>query len=148
MHGSRHARLLLSQGGEFAFVVFALAQTHGILPPPTVKLLLTVVVLTMFLTPMLNDAGASVVRSVERQRGGLMMPTAKEDEEADYVLVCGFGRVGESVCQMLTEKLVRYKAFDMDPYRVAEARSKNLPVFYGDARRPELLSIFMSKAST
>ena len=57
----------------------------------------------------------------------------------DYVLVCGFGRVGQAVCELLTSKLVRYKAFDLDPYRVAEARALGLPVFYGDARRPDVL---------
>mmetsp|Transcript_2670 Transcript_2670/g.8619 ORF Transcript_2670/g.8619 Transcript_2670/m.8619 type:complete len:454 (+) Transcript_2670:975-2336(+) len=49
--------LLLSQGGEFAFVIFGLAQTHGILPVGQVKLMLTVVVLSMFLTPFLNELG-------------------------------------------------------------------------------------------
>ena len=56
-------------------------------------------------------------------RGGLLLPaTIDESEQGDYVLVCGYGRVGQAVCELLTKKLVRYKAFDMDPYRVAEAR--------------------------
>ena len=42
---------------------------------------------------------------------------------------------------------VRYKAFDMDPYRVAEARELGLPVFYGDATRPEVLQVFMREAN-
>lgn len=62
-----------------------------------------------------------------------------EGEEGNFVLVCGFGRVGQAVCELLTARLVRYKAFDMDPYRVAEARGRGLPVFYGDARRPDVL---------
>jgi hypothetical protein len=41
---------------------------------------------------------------------------------------------------------VRYKAFDMDPYRVAEARELGLPVFFGDATRPEVLQVFMKEA--
>ena len=45
----------------------------------------------------------------------------------------------QAVCELLTSKLVRYKAFDLDPYRVAEARALGLPVFYGDARRPDVL---------
>jgi len=59
--------------------------------------------------------------------------------------VAGFGRVGEIVCSLLTSKLIRYKAFDMDPYRVAEAREKGLPVFSGDAKRPDILKALMKE---
>jgi len=137
--------LLLSQGGEFAFVIFGLAQTHGILPVGQVKLMLTVVVLSMFLTPFLNDLGASLSTRLEKARGGLVLQPDSEDiDKGEYVLVCGFGRVGQAVCELLTARLVRYKAFDMDPYRVAEARELGLPVFYGDACRPDVLRSFMS----
>ena len=57
----------------------------------------------------------------------------------------GFGRVGQAVCDLLTAKLVRYKAFDMDPYRVAEARKSGLPVFYGDARRLDVIQAFIKE---
>lgn len=138
--------LILSQGGEFAFVLFALAQNHLILPPNQVKLLLTVVVLTMFLTPFINELGAMFASRIEKAKGGLMLPPTDEHDQGDYVLVCGFGRVGQAVCELLTTRLVRYKAFDMDPYRVAEARDRGLPVFYGDARRPDVLQAFMNEA--
>ncbi|EOD09331.1 hypothetical protein EMIHUDRAFT_452909 [Emiliania huxleyi CCMP1516] len=139
------SRLLLSQGGEFAFVIFGLAQTHGILPVGQVKLMLTVVVLSMFLTPFLNELGASLSTRLEKARGGLVLQPDSEDiDKGEYVLVCGFGRVGQAVCELLTARLVRYKAFDMDPYRVAEARELGLPVFYGDACRPDVLRSFMS----
>ena len=133
--------LLLSQGGEFAFVIFALAQQHGLLAPRQVKLLLTTVVLTMFLTPFLNEIGAKISSSMERRSGKILLPSSEEAESSNYILVCGFGRVGQAVCELLTGKLVRYKAFDMDPYRVAEARELGLPVFFGDATRPEVLQV-------
>lgn len=136
--------LLLSQGGEFAFVIFALAQTHGILPAAQVKLLYTVVVATMFLTPFLNELGASAAQMLESARGQMALDSRDETGDGgSFVLVCGFGRVGQAICELLTHRLVRYKAFDMDPYRVAEARGKGLPVFYGDARRPDVLQAFM-----
>jgi CPA2 family monovalent cation:H+ antiporter-2 len=138
--------LLLSQGGEFAFVIFALAEQHGLLLPPQVKLLLTTVVLTMFLTPFLNDLGARIAASFERRTGKILLPSPDEAEAADYILICGFGRVGQAVAELLTTKLVRYKAFDMDPYRVAEARELGLPVFFGDATRPEVLTVFLREA--
>jgi len=138
--------LLLSQGGEFAFVIFALAQQHGLLLPKQVKLLLTTVVVTMFLTPFLNELGAKISTTVERSSGKLLLPSPGEAEKSNYVLLCGFGRVGQAVAGMLTAKLVRYKAFDMDPFRVAEARELGLPVYFGDATRPEVLQTFMKES--
>ena len=75
-------------------------------------------------------------------QGGIMLPSDSEKDDGDYILVCGFGRVGQAVCDLLTTKLVRYKAFDMDPYRVAEARELGLPVFYADARRRDLTTTY------
>jgi voltage-gated potassium channel Kch len=43
------------------------------------------------------------------------LPSSADAEKSDYVLVCGFGRVGQAVCELLTSKLVRYKAFDIEP---------------------------------
>jgi len=74
-----------------------------------------------------------------------MMPPAGENDTGDYVLVCGFGRVGQAICELMTSRLVRYKAFDLDPYRVAKARDLGLPVFYGDARRPDVLQAFINE---
>ena len=107
------------------------------------KLLLTVTVLSMFATPFLNELGAKVASRLEKAKGGLMLDTKGDSADGDFVLVCGFGRVGQAVCELLTARLVRYKAFDMDPYRVAEARDRGLPVYYGDARRPDVLDVFM-----
>ena len=70
-------------------------------------------------------AGASLSTRLEKARGGLVLQPDSEDiDKGEYVLVCGFGRVGQAVCELLTARLVRYKAFDMDPYRVAEARGE------------------------
>jgi len=130
-----------------SFVIFALAQQHALLGPRVVKLLLTTVVVTMFLTPFLNEIGAKTSSSIERRSGKILLPSPDEAESSDYILICGFGRAGQAVAELLTAKLVRYKAFDMDPYRVAEARELGLPVFYGDATRPEVLQVFMREAN-
>jgi Kef-type K+ transport system membrane component KefB len=52
--------LILSQGGEFAFVAFRLARSHGIFDAETTKLLLTCVSLTMGVTPLLEDLGSKL----------------------------------------------------------------------------------------
>jgi voltage-gated potassium channel Kch len=49
----------------------------------------------------------------------------------DFVIVCGYGRVGKMVCDMLDRKMIRYIVLDSSPQKAIEARSKGLPVFYG-----------------
>ena len=58
---SQRVGLVLSQGGEFAFVAFKTAKSYGIFDADLTKLMLTVVSLTMALTPMLEDYGASLM---------------------------------------------------------------------------------------
>lgn len=133
--------LLLSQGGEFAFVIFGLACQVGVLPTQLSQLLLLVVALSMALTPTLAGLGSKIASRMERQRGliGVRKEDADTADAKDFVMVAGFGRVGQSVCEMLDSKLVRYMAFDQSPSRVIEARGRGLPVFFGDATRPEVL---------
>lgn len=133
--------LLLSQGGEFAFVIFGLAQGVGVLPVDLSQLLLLVVAISMALTPALADIGQRIAANLESKRGliGMRMEDADAADARDFVMVAGWGRVGQSVCEMLDAKLVRYVAFDMSPTRVIDARNKGLPVYFGDACRPEVL---------
>lgn len=133
--------LLLSQGGEFAFVIFGLAMTVGVLPTDIGQLMLLVVALSMAMTPLLAELGRRISSSLESKRGliGVRTEDADTADAQDFVMVAGWGRVGQSVCEMLDAKLVRYMAFDMSPTRVIDARNKGLPVFFGDARRTEVL---------
>lgn len=49
----------------------------------------------------------------------------------DFVFICGYGRVGQLVCEMLDRKCIPYVVLDSDPQRAREARNKGLPVYYG-----------------
>ncbi|KAI0559020.1 K(+) efflux antiporter 1 [Gracilaria domingensis] len=133
--------LLLSQGGEFAFVIFGLGLSVGVLPADLSQLLLLVVAISMAVTPLLAAIGRQISSQLEKKRGliGVRMEDADTADARDFVMVAGWGRVGQSVCEMLDAKLVRYMAFDMSPTRVIDARNKGLPVFFGDASRPEVL---------
>lgn len=135
--------LMLAQGGEFAFVIFGLANRVGVLPTPLCNLLLLVVALSMALTPVLAALGSRIANRLESKRGliGARVEDAQTADARDFVMVAGYGRVGQSVCDMLDTQLVRYVAFDTSPSRVIEARAKGLPVFYGDACRPEVLKV-------
>lgn len=153
--------LLLSQGGEFAFVVFSLANRLGVLPLELNRLLIIVVVLSMSLTPLLNDLGQKAARAIEarldiRQDNST---TAETFEATDPVVIIGFGQMGQVLANFLSTPLAsglggdsagwRFIAFDLDPAQVKAARKSGFPVLYGDGSRPAVLQtagITMPKA--
>lgn len=144
---SLQAGLLLAQGGEFAFVAFGLARRLEILTDFETKLLLTATAISMALTPVLSIVGESVAQRLESKQG--FSHYVGEDGEAEeikrdsgMVVVCGYGRIGKVVCEVLDRKLIRYIVFEVNPIKAIEARNRGLPVFYGDVSRPEVLQNF------
>ncbi len=132
--------VLLSQGGEFAFVLFGAALRLGILPAELGQLLVAAVALTMMATPLLAAFGRGLERRVGR--ASVVRVEAVSDETGilrDHVVIAGFGRVGAAVAAELQRSGVAIIAADMDPDRVAQARQRGLPVYFGDASRPEIL---------
>ncbi|KAL7236151.1 hypothetical protein ACSBR1_019422 [Camellia fascicularis] len=142
--------LLLSQGGEFGFVVFSLANRLGVLPLELNKLLIIVVVLSMALTPLLNEVGRRAADFIGEKFG-------EEDKTIDTVnfgasepvVILGFGQMGQVLANFLLTPLASgidrdvvgqpYVAFDIDPYVVKASRKLGFPVLYGDASRPTVL---------
>ena len=137
---SLNAGLMLAQGGEFAFLLFALAMANGILDPATGAVLFALVAVSMGLTPVLAAIGARLAARLARHPAQQPQDWGSETAELrGHVVVAGFGRVGRAVCRMLAEGNVPYVALDLDPDRVARAYAQGLPVFFGDAARPEVL---------
>jgi voltage-gated potassium channel Kch len=139
--------LLLSQGGEFAFVAFGMAERLGILSPSLTKLLLTTVAISMATTPALSSFSAKLAARIEGKMGfshymGLDAESNEIKEREGFVVVCGYGRIGRLVCDLLDKKFIPYVAFELDPGKAMEARQRGLPVFYGDVTRPEVLRSF------
>lgn len=144
---SQQTGLLLSQGGEFAFVAFGLARSLGILDKPTTKLLLTCVSLTMALTPAMSALGTTVSKRLEENSDfthylGQDREANEIKESDDFAVVIGYGAVGRVVCDLLDRKLSKYVAIDIDPNRAIAARNAGLPVFYGDIGRQEVAEAF------
>ena len=144
---SQRTGLILSQGGEFAFVAFSLARSLGILDKPTTKFLLTCVSLTMALTPAMASVGGKIAKVLEEKSDfthylGEDRDAEEIKESDDFAVVVGYGAVGKVVCDLLDRKLVKYVGIDVDPNRAIQARNKGLPVFYGDIGRQEVAEAF------
>ncbi|KOM31198.1 hypothetical protein LR48_Vigan01g075300 [Vigna angularis] len=143
--------LLLSQGGEFGFVVFSLANRLGVLPLELNKLLIIVVVLSMALTPFLNEAGRRAASFIEEKSDTENSEKALETVNFDArepVVILGFGQMGQVLANFLSNPLASgegdevgwpYVAFDVDPNVVKTARKIGFPIVYGDGSRPDVL---------
>ncbi len=132
--------ILLSQAGEFAFVLLGVGMASGSLGAEDGQKLLVVVALTMVLTPFLGRLGQAVSNRIERIEA-VRVEDLPEDTEmlSEHVVIAGYGRVGQAVAARLEAAGVPYVAVDLDPHRIAQARQRGLPVFYGDVTRPDIL---------
>ncbi|KAL3763648.1 hypothetical protein ACHAWU_009072 [Discostella pseudostelligera] len=147
---STRTGLILSQGGEFAFVAFALARSLGILDKGTTKMLLTCVSLTMALTPLLDEVGSNIAQKLEEGSNFThymgqdddALEITESDADTGFVVVVGYGVVGKVVCDLLDKKFVKYVGMEKDPRKAIQARNKGLPVFFGDVGRQEVAEAF------
>lgn len=137
---SMRTGLMLSQGGEFAFILIGAAALIGIVPEPVKQICLALVSASMILTPFIAIAGKALADRLERSSPvGL---AAVENETLDlgkHVIIAGFGRVGRIVARLLEAQRIPYVAIDHDATNVREARERGLPVYYGLAERRDLL---------
>lgn len=130
--------LMLAQGGEFGFVLFALAGQAGVLGADIAPLAVLVVGLSMAATPLLLAASRRVAHRLEESDAGAALAERAGELQA-HVIVAGFGRVGQTVALLLESHGTPYLALDLDAERVLDARRRTRAVFFGDASRAEVL---------
>ncbi|MBX9590020.1 MAG: monovalent cation:proton antiporter-2 (CPA2) family protein [Hyphomonadaceae bacterium] len=131
---ARRLAIALSQGGEFAFVLFGTGVTAGVLDRSLSDLLSVAVTLSMAATPLLLLIDELVAPKT--------VPTRAFDELPDndgHVVIAGFGRVGQIVARILSAKRIPVTALDSNPEQVDFVRKFGAQIFYGDASRPEIL---------
>jgi glutathione-regulated potassium-efflux system ancillary protein KefC len=126
--------VLLSQVGEFAFVVLAAAKASGAMPAGDADLLTLVAALSMVTTPLMLLA----LDRWQRGRGPARAADTIEDEHAPVILA-GFGRYGQTVARVLLSTGVKPTVIDHDADTVDSARRFGFKVYFGDATQPDLL---------
>jgi glutathione-regulated potassium-efflux system ancillary protein KefC/glutathione-regulated potassium-efflux system protein KefB len=133
---SANLAAVLSQGGEFAFVLFAIVARENILDPMLVDRLVLAVAVSMLLTPVVYLLNESVTRRLtERSEPEYdQMP-----DEHHAVIIAGFGRVGQIVGRILTSINIPFTALEIDSSQVDVVRRYGNKVHYGDASKLDLL---------
>jgi len=127
--------LLLSQAGEFAFVLFAQAAAGRLITPEAASLFSAVVVLSMATTPFLMRLTDYLDRR-EQQRADLDGP---EKSPETPIIVVGYGRFGQTVAQMLMAKRIGVTIIDLDAEMIDISGEMGAKVYYGDGTRIDLL---------
>ncbi|MFM9828662.1 MAG: cation:proton antiporter [Sphingomonas sp.] len=127
--------LLLSQGGEFGFVLFAQARDALLIAPEAASLFGAVVTLSMASTPFLMTLTRRFRAAPPRKVDGMETP----HNDGANALVIGYGRFGQTVAQMLTAQGISVTLIDRDPDMIDTAGSFGMKVYYGDGTRMELL---------
>ena len=131
--------LLLSQGGEFAFVLFAAAQSSALIAPEAATVFSAIVTASMASTPFLMMLNDWIDRRSRRGDGdGLAGP---EDSPETKAIVVGYGRFGQTVAQMLMAKGISVTLIDSKPSQIEMSESFGLKVYYGDGTRLDLLRL-------
>lgn len=132
--------LLLSQGGEFAFIVIGLALSFNLLPREVGQFMLIVVGLTMLAAPLVANLGQRLGDWLER-RTVAKQPTGEMafGDLQGHVIMAGYGRVGQMVGQLLRGQGVSFVAVENNASLLAQHSRSGAPVVFGDASRPELL---------
>jgi CPA2 family monovalent cation:H+ antiporter-2 len=135
--------LALAQGGEFCFALMAQMQQNSLLPGELGALLLAATFCSMVLTPMLLRAAPRIAAALHRkpnQEAQIEEISALNAGLNKHVVICGYGRVGQSIGRFMRSAKQPYIALDTDPVRVQEAASGDSDVHYGDSSRAELLT--------
>jgi len=136
---SVRAALLLSQSGEFGFVLFGLAMTNGLMDMEMFQMLTLVIALSMATTPLIAIVGEKLERFLgERKAQEGVNAMALDDEQ--FVILAGFGRMGKRIAKIMDAANVPYLALDNNPDRVAKACKEGFSVIYGDAGRYDVLN--------
>ena len=134
----------LAQGGEFGFVLLAQAGSLNLIQGAALQIVLAAVVLSMMIAPIIIQYTDAITR---RLCGGEWAGRARELHDiavksfaADaHLIICGYGRSGQSLARLLESEDIPYIALDVDPTRVKAAAAAGENVVFGDAARREVL---------
>jgi CPA2 family monovalent cation:H+ antiporter-2 len=135
------------QIGEFSFVLAELGLRAGTISEHLYSLILGSALISIILTPFIYGLTANLTTKLMQVRG--LMPLGAVDappsvaevaQISDHVVICGHGRVGGNVAQMLTQLAIPYLVIDLDPVNIASLRDRGIPCIYGDAGNREVLS--------
>lgn len=127
----------LSQGGEFAFVIYGVALTAGVLTHGVAEILVVSVTLSMVVTPLAFLARDRILAHLCKRQG--VREFDQIDAPETEVIIAGFGRFAQIIGRILRAKRIRFTALEASATQIDFLRRFGTDVYYGDASRVDLL---------
>jgi glutathione-regulated potassium-efflux system protein KefB len=127
--------VLMAQGGEFAFVLYAAALSVGLISGEENAVLTAIIILSMVMTPIFVILHDRLMPKAQVSTDGLPAP----EDDGDAVVLIGFGRFGQVVTQPLLRMGYRLTIIDTDPEQITSAREFGFKVYFGDGTRLDIL---------
>jgi len=127
----------LAAGGEFAFVLIVISSSANVFSAETARAVVAIVALSMAVTPLMILAAQKIISRVPK--GKTEERESDVTDEGNPVIICGFGRFGHAVGRLLRSRGFHCTVLDHDTDQVELLRRIGVPIFYGDASRPEML---------
>ena len=136
--------LALGTCGEFGFVLLAHANNTRLLSPEILQPVLAAMVLSMLAAPFIIERSEHIARHISgadwlARSMELHMVAVRSMAVKSHVLICGYGRSGQSLARLLRAEKIPFIALDSDPARVRDAAAAGEQVVFGDAARREVL---------
>jgi Kef-type K+ transport system membrane component KefB len=132
---ARRLGLVISQGGEFAFVLFGAGALEGVIDQPMANFLTLAVTLSMAATPLLLLIDDAINRAMKPEPPEYEMPPDGDE----HVIVAGFGRFGQIVARVLRARRIPFTALDSNIEQVDFVKRFGAQIYYGDAGRLDIL---------
>ncbi len=137
--------LALAPAGEFGFVLLSLAGSSGTMPNNTLQVVLAAALFSMLLAPLILAKSDKIVMYFvasewEMRAVQLQQLAIRTMAQRGHVIICGYGRSGQSLARFLETEKISIIALDGDPMRVKQAAAAGESVVFGDASRKEVLS--------
>jgi glutathione-regulated potassium-efflux system protein KefB len=134
-NAARRLGLVLSQGGEFAFVLFGAGALEGVIDRPMAALLTLAVTFSMAATPLLLLIDDAINRARKPAPPEYEIPPRGDQ----HVIVAGFGRFGQIVARVLRARQIPFTALDSNVEQVDFVKRFGAQIYYGDAGRLDIL---------
>ena len=136
---SLKSALSLSQVGEFAFVIFAIASSGGLISEELSSLLVLIVIFSMVVTPLFIKHINRFVDMIINEDEDIPIDMSALQGREDHVVVCGYGLIGKFATMHLEELGIDYVVIDNSNKHVKEALDDGLEAYLGDASKSAIL---------
>jgi glutathione-regulated potassium-efflux system ancillary protein KefC len=131
--------LLLMPLDEIAYVIFASARAHGLLSTRSHALALLSISFSFLVAPIAINLGFRLAARLPERHPPAPAPPTGGPSAQDRVVVVGYGYIGRAMCTLLQLARADYVCFETDLGRLADGRSRNHVVQYGDFTDHELI---------